>query len=147
MLNSFPQSAGDVELTFATYRAALDDFSEEAITKTCGRFVGGIVGGVNKAFAPSLAQFCEEAREVTETIRIMNQPRVAPPAVGRRPDLMAKAERQRAAHQNRRILAENVNHEMYLKMVKRRELAPGTRWVAALGIIYGPEPKAGEEAA
>jgi hypothetical protein len=45
-----------------TYDQALDGVSDLAIEKAALKFISGQVEGQNKTFAPSVAEFCSEAR-------------------------------------------------------------------------------------
>jgi len=62
MLNSFPQSPADLRALLLTYDQALDGVSDKAIEKAALAFISGQVEGQNKTFAPSVAEFCSEAR-------------------------------------------------------------------------------------
>jgi hypothetical protein len=62
MLNSFPQSSGDVELRLRTFAAALVDVPDNAISAAAKRYIRGEVPKQETRFAPSVAEFCNEAR-------------------------------------------------------------------------------------
>lgn len=52
-----------------------------------------------------------------------------------------KKQRLLAAHANRPVLFESAGYDQFKKLSATRQIPPGAVWVAALGIIYGPEPK------
>ena len=63
MLNSFPQQAAtDSETLLKTYSAVLRDISSQAVTETAQRFICGEVSSQSRTFAPSVAEFVQEAR-------------------------------------------------------------------------------------
>lgn len=141
MLNAFPQTAGDPDLALLTYRAALREFEPETIIRTAERFVTGKVPVVNKAFAPSIAEFCDEAREVAEYQAKAKQP-ASPPLTFVRATLFSRQERMRTRYADREVLLRDVDHKQYLKLIARKELPVGSTWVAALGIVYAPKRRA-----
>lgn len=71
MLNSFPQSPVDLRALLLTYDQALDGVSDLAIERAALKFISGQVEGQNKTFAPSVAEFCSEARK---TPYLVNRP-------------------------------------------------------------------------
>lgn len=56
-----------------------------------------------------------------------------------------EVEKQRllAANSNRPVLFEHVGFDQFKKLSSTRQIPTGAKWVAALGIIFGPEPKQG----
>lgn len=52
-----------------------------------------------------------------------------------------------AAHANRPVLFEAAGFDQFKKLSATRQIPTGAVWVAALGIIYGPEPKQSRQAA
>jgi hypothetical protein len=64
MLNSFPQTAGNADLTMQTYEAVLADVAPQAVIEAAQRFTTGAVDGQNRTFAPSVAEFVHEARRI-----------------------------------------------------------------------------------
>ena len=63
LLNSFPQSQGDVELRLRTLESALKDIPEAAIGEAAVAYMRGQVDGHNSDFAPSVPKFVETARK------------------------------------------------------------------------------------
>ena len=63
LLNSFPQSQGDVELRLRTLESALKEISEVAICDAAVAYMRGLVDGHNADFAPSVPKFVETARK------------------------------------------------------------------------------------
>ena len=63
MLNAFPQSGGDIELRLRTFEAALREIPDDAIIDACAQYVRGEVNDQDTRFAPSVAEFCNIARQ------------------------------------------------------------------------------------
>lgn len=78
MLNGF-QGNGNPDLTMATYEAALRDVTSQAVIEAAQRFTCGDVAGQNRTFAPSIAEFVQEARRIADLIPYRNRPRLPPP--------------------------------------------------------------------
>lgn len=78
MLNGFPQGSSDPDVLVASIERATADVSNEAISEAAQRFTSGIVTGQHKTFAPSVAEFCIEARRMAELIPLRG--RVSLPA-------------------------------------------------------------------
>lgn len=68
MLNSFPQTAGSPDLTMQTYEAVLSGVTARAVIEAAQRFTSGEVRGQNRTFAPSVAEFVQEARRIAEIL-------------------------------------------------------------------------------
>lgn len=68
MLNSFPQTAGNADLTMQTYEAVLADVTPQAVIEAAQRFTTGAVHGQNRTFAPSVAEFVHEARRIASVL-------------------------------------------------------------------------------
>lgn len=69
MLNSFPQQAAtDSETLLKTYSAVLRDVTSQAITEAAQRFICGDVKDQSRTFAPSVAEFVQEARRIAELL-------------------------------------------------------------------------------
>lgn len=64
MLHAFPQSAADIRALLLTFDQALRGVSDQAITETAELYFSGRVPNQNTTFAPSVAEFCVEARRV-----------------------------------------------------------------------------------
>ncbi|WP_395449918.1 hypothetical protein ACHMW7_08970 [Aminobacter sp. UC22_36] len=68
MLNSFPQTSGNPDLTMQTYEAVLSGVPSPAVVEAAQRFTTGEVLGQNKVFAPSVAEFVQEARRIAAVL-------------------------------------------------------------------------------
>jgi len=104
MLNSFPQGGSDPDLTMQTYRAALRDIPAQAVIEAAERFVKGRVAGQSKKFAPSIAEFLQEAERIAELMPYRDRLALDPP--------------KQAHHQP---LSRNEQARMRLKMPLLRE--------------------------
>lgn len=76
MLNSFPQGSNDLDLTLRTFQSILGNLSSQAITETAQRFAAGEVQGQSLKFAPSVAEFTQEARRIESLLPYRNQPQI-----------------------------------------------------------------------
>jgi hypothetical protein len=80
MLNSFPQQAAtDSETLLRTYSAVLRDVSSQAITETAQRFISGDAPDQSRTFAPSVAEFVQEARRWASLIPYRDRPALPAP--------------------------------------------------------------------
>lgn len=79
MLNAFPQSAADLRGLLLTYDEDTTGVPDQAIIEAAGRFRRGEVAGQNKTFAPSIAEFCTEARRIAELLPYRGMTRLTPP--------------------------------------------------------------------
>lgn len=153
MLNAFPQGANDPELTLRTYEAVLRGVSSKAVTEAAGRFVSGRVPSQSVTFAPSVAEFAQEARRLDEMFSKLDAAakRSALPVVRYIPDGRAPfevaLERARRENEHRPILHKDASYEQFQALSKSGQLPPGASWVAALATIYGPASAAKSEAA
>lgn len=153
MLNAFPQTANDKELTLRTFEAVLRGVSSRAVTEAAARFVSGLVAGQSVTFAPSVAEFALEARRIDEWFERQEAiaARQALPTVHYIPDGRAPFEvaQQGLKHANahRPIIQENASFEQFQALSKAGQLPRGASWVAALATIYGPAKAAKQEAA
>lgn len=64
LLNAFPQSSSDPDLTLRTFEAVLKDIPAQAVIEAAERFVSGLVPEQSDTFAPSPAKFANEARRI-----------------------------------------------------------------------------------
>lgn len=79
MLNAFPQSAADIRALLLTYDQALTGVTDQAITEAAQRFTCGDVQGQSRTFAPSIAEFVQEARRVASMLPYRNRPALPRP--------------------------------------------------------------------
>jgi hypothetical protein len=69
MLNSFPQSQGDISLRLDTLEAALKGVTDNAIIEACGKYIRAEVKDHNPDFAPSVPRFVTTAREMEALVQ------------------------------------------------------------------------------
>lgn len=80
MLNGFPQQAtADLRGLLLTYDEDLVGVSEQAICEAAVRFRRGLVEGQSKTFAPSIAEFCVEARKIADILPFRDRRSIPPP--------------------------------------------------------------------
>src|SRR5690349_14870866 len=79
MLNAFPQSAADLRGLLLTYDQALFGVSDQAICETAQRFTCGEVKDQSRTFAPSVAEFVQEAKRWASLIPFRNRPALPAP--------------------------------------------------------------------
>jgi hypothetical protein len=80
MLSGFPASANtDADIQLRAYLMAVDGLEPAALARAAQRFMRGEVGGHNRSFAPSCAEFAEECRFQQMSIAAERRPRIEPP--------------------------------------------------------------------
>jgi hypothetical protein len=143
MLNSFPQTNQDYRVLLSTLAKLLAGHSDRAIIRAADRYASGDVPKQSKTFAPSGPEFIEEVRSCEDVLSIMARPRLPAPAYpqGGMPPFMVKQQRRLAENSHLPVLFENVNSDQWRKLSADRQVPVGAKWVAALGIVYGPAPK------
>lgn len=151
LLNAFPQARDtDPRGLLYAFGVALEGVSTEAIIQAARRYIGGNVPGQDKNYAPTAAQFAEEARSRQEYIAMRSTPRIQAP-VSRPSGGMApfQMQQQKALAENadRPVIKENATYDEFKAMSKAGSLPAGSSWVACLAIIYGPKPKQHRQAA
>lgn len=151
MLNAFPQTGGNPDLTMGTFEAVLASASSQSIIEAAQRFSSGLVEGQSMKFAPSSAEFAAEVRKRQEFIDIKSRPRLSAPMPTYRPGPLAPFEiaKQKALSANSHlpVLFEDINYDQFRKLSAAKEIPVGAKWVASLGIVYGPESKQVKSAA
>ncbi len=114
--------------------------SSQAIVDAAQRFTMGDVPEQSRTFAPSVAEFVQEARRQEEACELRARPRL--PAPSYRPGPLAPFEiaRQKsfADHSHLPVLFENVGFDDWKKLSKQQQIPPGSVWVAATETVYGP---------
>jgi hypothetical protein len=133
-----------------TFEAVLRDASSEAVIRAANRFCAGEVKDQSLKFAPSVAEFSQEVKQCAEYLELLARPRLPPPPKyipGPLAPFQIKTEQARQANAHLPILFENITFDEFRKMSAARQIPAGAKWVAALGIIYGPAPKATSKAA
>ncbi len=143
LLNSFPSSNSNPDLTMGTYEQVLQGISPQAVTEAAQRFTMGDVQGQSKTFAPSIAEFVAEARQRQEYVELKKNPRLPPPRYfpGPLAPFQIKQQKRLAENAHLPILFENISYDQFRKLSAAKEIPVGARWVASLGVVYGPEPK------
>lgn len=133
----------------ATYEAALRDVISQAVIEAAQRFTCGDVTGQSRTFAPSIAEFVQEARRIADLIPYRSRPRLPPPTEPQRGLAPFQITQQRLLAENAHlpILFENISYDQWRKMSREKQVPVGAKWVAALGIVYGPAPIARQSAA
>lgn len=139
MMNSFPTGSGNPDLTMGTYESVLQGLSPVAITEAAQRFTMGDVQGQSKTFAPSVAEFVQEARKRQEIITTLARPRLSAPTYirGQAPFEIL---RQKALTKFRDcpVIKEDVSHTEFMAMSKAHQVPVGGGWCAQTCIVYGP---------
>jgi len=143
MLNAYPMSNTNPDLTLETFEMATQGLSSQAVIEAAQRFVMGDVQGQSKTFAPTVAEFIQEARSRQEYIDIKAKPRLPAPRYFPGPLAPFQVRQQKRLSENSHlpVLFENVNSDQWRKMSMAREIPAGSKWVASLGIVYGPPAK------
>lgn len=125
-----------------TYRAVLADSSSQSIIEAAERFTRGLVAGQSKTFAPSVPEFVGEVARRQELIDIQAKPRLPPPRYfpGPLAPFQIRQQKRLAENAHLEVLFENVNFDQWRRMSMAKEIPVGAKWVASLGMVYGPEP-------
>lgn len=125
----------------STYEAALRGVSSRAVLEAAQRFTLGEVEGQSRTFAPSVAEFVQEARKRQEYLDLRNRPRLPAPVYrrGKLAPFEVLAEKARAANAHLPILHADVSYDTFLALHRAGKLPVGAKWVAALSTIFGPE--------
>lgn len=141
MLNAFPQTRQDPELLLATLFQLCASMTTGAITKAAERFACGEVQNQSMRFAPSGPEFMAEVRACEEMLSSQARTRLPRPEYIRGALAPYEVLRQQAwtRYQGWEILFEDVSHSRWLDMSKTGKLPVGAIWVAALGVVFGPQ--------
>jgi hypothetical protein len=115
---------------------------DSAIVAAAERFASGTVPEQSKKFAPSGPEFLDEVRKQQEYIALRNRPRIAPPVYRSGPlaPFQIAQQKKLSENSNRPVLFEDINFEQWKRMSAEKQVPVGAKWVAALGIVYGPQP-------
>jgi hypothetical protein len=143
MINSFPQQeAANKEALLRTFKAALQGASSQSIIESAERFTKGLVKGQNKTFAPSVAEFFDEVCSRQELIDIKARPRLPPPQYfpGPLAPFQVRQQKRLAENSHLPIISENATLDEFRRLSAAKQLPVGAKFVASLGIIYGPPP-------
>lgn len=143
MLNAFPQGNGNPDLMMGTYEAVLRDVTSQAVIEAAQRFTAGDVAGQNRTFAPSVAEFTQEARRVAEIKAAIARPRIAfVPKQSELAPFLVSQEKARAKYAGWTVFKDDVGYDQFRAMSRAREIPVGATWVAALGTVYVPPASA-----
>jgi hypothetical protein len=137
MLESFPQTSGNPDLTVSAYELAVHGLSSQAIIETCQRFVSGSVEGQSMDFAPAPPRFGQEARRRQEEMgrkRSLPLPLYSP---GPKAPFQVRQEKRRAEYADRPVIEANVPLDRFIALSRAKQLPTGAIWVATMGIL-GP---------
>lgn len=144
MLNSFPATAGDIDVLVRSFAASTAELPPQATCETAERFMKGIVAGQNTRFAPSVAEFATEARRIAELRQSIARPRLPSPTYLRSgpAPFQVSAERLRVKYAAWSVLHEGVSLEQFKAMVAAKKVPTNATWIAALnGRVMVPPPK------
>lgn len=68
MLDSFPQTSGNPDMTVSAYELAVDGLPPTAIIEASQRFISGLVEGQSDDFAPAAPRFAKEVRRIADLL-------------------------------------------------------------------------------
>lgn len=107
------------------------------------RFISGDVQGQSKTFAPSIAEFVAEVRKRQEYIDLKAKPRLPGPRYFPGPLAPFQIRQQKRLSENSHlpVLHENISLDQWKRMSAAKEIPVGSKWLASLGIVYGPNAK------
>lgn len=148
LLESFAPPAGNPIVLIASFEDRLTEHSIEAIRRAVNRYCDGDVPGQSTKFAPTVPEFVQEVRKCQEFIDLASRPRLPAPAGYRRGTLCPfEISRQKALSANAHlpVLFEDVSNDTWRRLSVEKQVPPGSKWVASLGIVFGPEPRASIE--
>lgn len=142
MLNCFPQTAQDYGLWLETLERLCAGLTDRAVIETAERFAAGNVPDQSTRFAPSTAEFIQEAKRQQELIDIKSKPRLPPPRYFPGPLAPFQIRQQKRLSENSHlpVISANATFEEFRRLSASKQLPVGAKFVASLGIIYGPEP-------
>lgn len=143
MLNCFPQTNQNYELLLASLDKLCAGMADQAIIEASERFAAGDVSDQSKKFAPSAPEFVEEVRRRQEYLELKARPRISSPAYTRGPLAPFEIKRQKAlnTYSHLPVLLEGIGYDDWRRLSHQKQVPVGAIWVAALGIVYGPESK------
>lgn len=139
MLESFPQTSGNPDLTVSAYELAVHGLSSPAIIEACQRFVSGLVEGQSMDFAPAAPRFAQEVRQRQEYIDLKAKPRLPAPRYfpGPLAPFQVRQEKRGAQYADRPVIEANVPLDRFVAMSRAKQLPTDAIWVATMGIL-GP---------
>lgn len=122
----------------SAYELAVQGLSAQAIIEACQRFISGIVEGQSMDFAPAAPRFAQEVRQRQEYISLKSKPALPPPRYYTGTPWHVRQEKARTQYRECSIIKENVSYDEWRGMSQRREIPPGSVWVATIATIFGP---------
>lgn len=136
-------------MLIASFEDRLTELSIEAIRRAVNRYLDGDVPQQSMKFAPTVPEFVQEVRKCQEVIDIEARPRLPAPKYtpGKLAPFQVAQQKTLAANEHLPVLFEDVNFETFKRLSAEKQIPVGAKWVAALGIIYGPEQKQQSQAA
>ena len=142
MLNAFPQSpATNKELLLLSLEKVVGNLSDQAVANAAGRFMAGDVQGQSMTFPPSVPEFVQQVRKCQELVDVAARPRLPSPKYQPGPLAPFQVAQQNKLAENSHlpVLFDDINFEQWKRMSAEKQVPVGSKWVAMLGIVYGPE--------
>jgi len=141
MWNGFKPTSQDYRLLLATLAKQCSGLSDQAVIDAADRYGAGDVKDQSKEFAPTVPQFLDEVRRRQEFIELKARPRIAPPKYVPGPLAPFEIARQKAftTYSHLPVLLENISYDEWRRLSTTKQVPTGAIWVAALGIVYGPQ--------
>lgn len=124
----------------SAYELAVDGLMPQAVIETAQRFNNGLVDGQSVDFAPAPARFAQEARSRQELIDLKAKPRLPSPRYfpGKLAPFQVRQQKRLSENSHLPVLFEGISYDQWKKMSQAREIPVGSKWIASLGIVYGP---------
>jgi hypothetical protein len=146
MLNGFPQTNQDYSALLPMLARLCSGLSDEALISAADRFAAGDVKDQSKIYAPSSAQFVEEARRRDELLKVLARPRLPPPTYQRGPlaPYQIATQKKWAENAHLPVLFTDIDFNKWKALSAARDVPTGAKWVAALGVVFGSAPKPAE---
>lgn len=134
MLNGFPQSpVANMKAVLLTFGQALHGVSDDVIREVAQRYVSGAVAGQSSTFAPSVAEFAQEARRIAETRAAISDGNRRKLYVYRKP--------------TSELLERNVTKEFAFRLIDQGVHPRGSIWCPGslddrpdIGDLFAPDP-------
>lgn len=153
LLDAFPQSAANPDLTIDTFDKTLAGVSDQIIVDTVKRFLAGDVADQSLRFAPSIAEFNREARRIADLRSYAGRPQLPAPAYRSTGGLPFEIRAEQARHKfmdwdvfdskEHGVSKGSVSYEKFWSLRKAGQLPDGNTWSAALGTIFIPRRNTG----
>jgi len=143
LLDTFPQTSGNPDLTMSAYELAVDGLSPQAIIEAAQRFIAGTVEGQSMDFAPAPPRFAQEVRSRQELIDLKAKPRLPAPRYfpGPLAPFQVRQQKRLAENAHLPVLYEGQSSDQWRKLSAEKKVPVGAKFVASLGIVYGPQSK------